>query len=269
MLIIKGIINRKLFLAALLLLLGPVSGSFAFTPVTVDIKPYRDGFVIARTDGLLLWTDIDGNADDSVNLKMELAGIDVLEGKVMAVSPDCRVLSVERGGRSRRLCRSQIKTKADKVVGIACSRDNSLILTESGVILSTSDFETFTALDFNLTYTGYYDEVQFCAISASDNFFYIAGSFWNGMPAVFTSATGKVWSERTLTYVDGGENLELEQQPLRLAYDRRMDRFVMSCTDGYLFYMPGCSHCNSIERKSMQDIIAVGFNDGRCFIIEN
>lgn len=234
----------KQFLASIFMWLGSVSDTFAVTPVTVDVKPYSDGFVSARADGMVVWTDMEGNASDSVRIRMEIAAIDVRDGSVLAVSPDCRVMSVERSGRSRRLCRSQLKNKWDRVVGIACTKDNSLVLTESGVILSTTTFDSFNSMDFNLTYSGYYDDVRFCAISASDNSFCIAGTYYDGMPAVFTSATGNVWSERELTYTKGGETFQLEQQPLRLAYDRRMDRFVMACSDGWLFYMPGCSHCN-------------------------
>ena len=258
----------KLFLATLSVWLGTVSGSFALSPVIVDIKPFADGFVMACADGTLTWTDIDGIATDSVKLRMDVAGIEVREDRVLAVSPECRILSVSRDGNIRQLCRSQINNGADFVVGIACTKDNALILTESGVILSTVDFDSFVAMDFNGTYISYYDETRFCSICASDNFFYIAGTYHNGMPSVFTSATGRIWSERSLTYTQGSETLCLEQQPLGLAYDSRQDRFVMACTDGYLFYMPGCSHCNTIERKSMRDINAVAFNGGSCLIID-
>ena len=180
----------KLFLVSIFMWLGSVSDTFAVTPVTVDVKPYSDGFVSARADGMVVWTDMEGNASDSVRIRMEIAAIDVRDGSVLAVSPDCRVMSVERSGRSRRLCRSQLKNKWDRVVGIACTKDNSLVLTESGVILSTTTFDSFNSMDFNLTYSGYYDDVRFCAISASDNSFCIAGTYYDGMPAVFTSATG-------------------------------------------------------------------------------
>ena len=259
---------RRLLLAALILWSGTVSGLFAITPVAVDVKPYQGGFVLARANGTIVWTDIEGNATDSVKIRTGIAGIDVREGSVLAVSPDGSVYSVERNGKSRRLCKSQLKNSADHVVGIACSMDNTLILTEGGVILGTADFDSFSSFDFNGTYSQYYDFTLFCAISASDNFFYIAGTFGDGMPAVFTSATGKVWSERTLDYTEGRESLRLEEQPLGLAYDRRMDRFVMACTEGWLFYMPGCSHCNSIERRSVRDIAGVAFNEGKAYLLE-
>lgn len=256
--------NRKLFPAIILMWWGTVFSLYAASPQIVDAKPYDDGFVIASSDGMLYWTDIDGVHIDSVNLKTEIAGIEVTDGSVLAVSPDCMMLKVERSGKSSRLCRKQINNSSNRVVGIACSGGNTFVLTRYGIILKTTDFKLFTLFDFNLTYTGYYEQTRFSAICASDNSIFIAGIYDNGMPAVFTSTVGNIWSERTLTYTDRGETLSLEHQPLSMAYDARMDRFVLGCTGGYLFYMPGCSHCNSIERKDLADIVAVGFNDGRC-----
>lgn len=255
--------NRKLFPAIILMWWGTVLSSFAATPVIVDAKPFADGFVMASSDGMLYWTDIDGNTTDSVQIKADVAGIDVRDDYVLAVSPDCAVMKVQRNGRTSRLCRSQIKNGADRVVGIACIDRKILILTRSGTILSTdNDCEDFTALDFNGTYFLYYEHTMFSAICASDNSIFIAGVLDDGMPAVYTSSEGNIWSQRTLTYTESGQTLELEQEPLSLAYDGRMDRFVLGCTDGYLFYMPGCSHCNSLERKSEDDIRALAFYSG-------
>ena len=253
----------RLFLATICLWLGSVSFSYALPAVPVDIKPYQDGFVMAFADGSLKWTDADGVALDSVRLKIDLAGIDVRDDRVLAVSPDCMILSVERNGKSRRLCNRQIVNNADKVVGISCSGKKIFILTAHGTIMSTDDdCKSFTSLDFNGTYFLYYDQTRFSAICASDNSIFIAGTHDDGTPAVFTSTAGNIWSERTLTYTEGGQTLSLEHRPLSMAYDARMDRFVLGCIDGYVFYMPGCSHCNSIERKSEDDIRALAFNSG-------
>ncbi len=261
---VRPINNLKLFSAILLMWWGTVFSLSAAPPKVVDIKPYNDGFVMARGDGMIYWADIDGVHIDSVNIRSDIAGIEVAEGSVLVVSPDCAVMKVERNGKTGRLCRSQIKGGSDIVTGIARSGDRTYILTENGIIYNTTDFKSFTSFDFNLTYSGYYDPARFSAICASAGSIFIAGTYDNGMPAVFTSTAGNIWSERSLTYTDRAETLSLEQQPLSMAYDSRMDRFVLACTDGYLFYMPGCSHCNSLERKALSDIAAVGFNDGRC-----
>ena len=258
--------NWRLFPTIFLMWWGTVFSLFAASPQIVDAKPYDDGFVIASTDGMLYWTDIDGVHLDSVNLKTEIAGIEVTDGSVLAVSPDCMILKVERNGKSSRLCRRQINDGSNSVVGVACCGGNTFVLTKYGVILKTTDYKSFTSFDFNLTYTGYYEHTRFSAICASDNSIFIAGIHDNGLPAVFTSTAGNIWSERTLTYTDGGETLSLEYQPISMAYDTRMDRFVLGCTDGYLFYLPGCSHCNSIESKTHADITAVAFNSGYCLL---
>jgi len=255
-------INFKLFPAMILLWWGTVLSSFAANRIIVDAKPFADGFVMASADGMIYWTDADGVALDSVGLKMDLAGIEVRDGRVLAVSPDCRIMSVERNGKSSRLCNRQITNNADKVVGMACSGKKIFVLTANGSILSTDDdCKSFTALDFNGTYFLYYEQTRFSAISASDNSIFIAGTHDDGTPAVFTSTAGNIWSERTLTYTENGQTLSLEHRPLSMAYDARMDRFVLGCTDGYLFYLPGCSHCNALENRSIQDIQAVAFND--------
>ena len=254
----------KLFPTVLLMWWGTVFSLFAASPQVVDIKPYNDGFVMACGEGMIYWTDIEGAHIDSVNIKTGIAGIEVVEGSVLAVSPDCMVIKVERNGKTNRLCRRQINGNTDKVTGIACSGGRTYILTENGIIRCTTDCRSFTLFDFNQTYSGYYDPTHFSAICASDNTIFIAGTYYNGMPAVFTSSAGNIWSERSLTYTDRSETLSLEQQPLSMAYDSRMDRFVLVCTDGYLFYMPGCSHCNSIEHKSLVDITAIGFNNSYC-----
>ena len=262
MTVVKGIPDWRFLLVILIVWSGTVSGLFALEPKIVDIKPFDSGFVMARSDGMLTWTDIEGVATDSVKTRMKIAGISVKDGIVLAVSPECRVLGVERNGRKRQLCRNRIGNSTDNVVGITCMGDRTFILTEGGVLMSTVDFDSFNSFDFNGTYSLYYDETRFSAICASDNFICIAGTYLNGMPAVYTSASGNIWSERTLVYTEGSETLELERLPLGMGYDDRMDRFVLSCSDGYLFYMPGCSHCNSIERKSMADISALAFNSG-------
>lgn len=258
--------NRKLFPAIIMLWWGTAFSLYAASPQFVDAKPYDDGFVIASSDGMLYWTDIDGVHLDSVNLKTDIAGIEVADGSVLAVTPDCMIFKVERNGKSSRLSRKQINGVSSRVVGIACSGGNTFVLTRYGIILKTSDFKLFTSFDFNLTYTGYYEQTRFSAICSSGNSIFIAGVYDNGQPAVFTSAVGNIWSERTLTYTLSGETLSLEHQPLSMAYDSRMDRFVLGCTDGYLFYLPGCSHCNSLESKTHADITAVAFNSGYCIL---
>ena len=118
---VRPINNLKLFPLVLMMWWGTVFSLSAAMPKVVDIKPYNDGFVKACGDGMIYWTDIDGVHIDSVKIKTDIAGIEVVEGSILAVSPNCMVMKVERNGKSSRLCRRQINGNSDKVVGVACS----------------------------------------------------------------------------------------------------------------------------------------------------
>lgn len=256
-------IMMRVSLTVVLLWSATLSFIHAAQPQVADIKPFGEGFVIAYSDGKLCFTDIDGITLDSIRLRTDVAGIDVRDDYVIAVTPDCAVYKAGRNGSVSRLCRSQMNNSAERVVGISCSGQKIFILTAGGTILSTDDeCRSFTSLDFNGTYFLYYEYTRFSAVCASDNAVFIAGTYDDGTPAVYTSTAGNIWSERTLTYTESGQTLSLVHRPLSMAYDARMDRFVLGCTDGYVFYIPGCSHCNSIERKSTDDIKALAFNSG-------
>ncbi len=250
----------RLFLTMVLLWSGTVA-AYAYSGI-VSAKPYEDGFVMASESGIIYWTDIRGNVTDSVKTVTDIAGIDVRDGKVLAVSPESEVFEVDRGGKSRRLCGRQT-SGGWRAVGIACLKETVFILGDNGVILSTNDdCATFGLLDFNGIYQLYYFYNTFTDICASDYSVFIAGTDENGTPTVFTSASGNIWSPRSLSYKEGRENLVLRQRPLSLAYDERKDSFVMGCEDGYIFHMPGCTHCNSADVREGGDIRAIAFNNG-------
>ena len=156
----------------------------------------------------------------------------------------CLVAFIGCAARTKTLSR---KLPVKDIAGMTSYQGKQLLLSRQGVILTTSDYKSFQAFDFNSTYAGYYDYVKFAAISASDKSICIAGEYSDGKPAVFESSTGTVWSERDLSYRKDGETLFLQSKPISLEYDASHDRFIMTCSDSTLFYMPGCSHCNSIQ----------------------
>jgi len=238
-----------------------VSQSGTDSRKVAGIRPSGDGFVIAYADGTLCFTDIEGTPTDSLKLKRDIECIEVTAEGVIAVSTDRHVTLAQSDGKSRTLCRNLPGNGS--VAGIANYNGTIYILSVYGTLLSTADWNSFRTFDFNSTYSGYYEFVTFSDICASDNAIFIAGSYDSGIPAVFTSAQGNIWSERGLTYTEGPQTLGLDLEPVALAYDALADRFVMACTGGCLFFMPGCSHCNSIEQVQAQDLQAVAFNRGQ------
>ena len=188
----------------------------------------------------LLWP----SAVFSLSASNEVLCRAVCDKDTVAVTSNGRLLLIRPGGRAKTLTR---RLPIRDIAGMTCYKGELLLLSRQGVILSTADYKSFTAFDFNSTYTGYYGYVRFTAISASDRAVFIAGTYDDGQPAVFESAVITVWSERELSYTKGGQTLMLKSQPTDLQYDAPHDRFIMTCSDGTLFYMPNCSHCNSAQ----------------------
>ena len=119
---------------------------------------------------------------------------------------------------------------------------------ESGILVSKDDGATWTSIDFNVTYEGYYKPLVIKAVAAGDRTMAIAGTDSDGKPAMYFSFDGNVWSPRELSYTVNGRTFYLDEQPVELEYDEERDRMVMYCENNTIFYVPNCSHCNSIKR---------------------
>lgn len=166
-------------------------------------------------------------------------------------------------GKKPANCKTVRLDTRDNLVSIAASDLGIFAITAQGTIASSRDGVTWNLLDFNSYYDGYYDRVVFTAIGASDGGVAATGSYSDGSPALFLSTQGSVWSERSLTYKDGARYVMLEATPLGISHDASQDRWVMSCSEGTIFFIPGCSHCNSIEYRPAADIWQVAFNGPR------
>lgn len=121
-------------------------------------------------------------------------------------------------------------------------------LTDAGEIFWTKDSVRWEVIDFNEAYRGYYEPVRFVGIAAGKASVAVVGTYEKtGAPAMFVSSMGNVWTERGLTYSQGEELFELTETPLSVRADLERDEFVITCTDGVLFFVPPCSHCNRKE----------------------
>ena len=136
-------------------------------------------------------------------------------------------------------------------------------VTDAGEILRSADGAAWTVLDFNAEYAGFYPRMDFRAVAAGGGSVMVAGLDPDGHLAVFTSSRGTVWSVRSLEYTEGGVRQVLDVTPCSLSYDPLRDSFFLCGTQGTLFAMPGCSHCNRLTRYPADTLyvrIQAGFN---------
>ena len=121
-------------------------------------------------------------------------------------------------------------------------------VTDAGEILRSEDGAAWTVFDFNAAYDGFYPRMRFLAVAAGGGSVMVAGLDPDGHLAVYTSSRGTVWSGRSLDYAEGGVRQVLDVTPVSLSYDPLRDSFFLCGTQGTLFEMPGCSHCNRLTR---------------------
>lgn len=120
---------------------------------------------------------------------------------------------------------------------------------ESVILVSRDDGATWTTVSFNEAYEGYYKPLTIKAVAAGNRTMAIAGTDSDGRPAMYFSFDGSVWSPRELSYTDHGRTMYLEDSPLDMEYDEESDRMILHCEGGTTFYVPNCSHCNSISKN--------------------
>ncbi len=121
-------------------------------------------------------------------------------------------------------------------------------VTEAGEILRSADGETWTAFDFNAQYAGFYPQMRWRAVAAGGGSVMVAGLDADGHLGVYVSSRGTVWSARSLEYKENGVPCVLDVVPCSLSYDPIRDSFFLCGSQGTLFEMPGCSHCNRLTR---------------------
>ncbi len=147
-------------------------------------------------------------------------------------------------------CTMVLKAMAQNDLSLEFSSYGDIVCGVSGegeILVSKDEGATWTSLNFNEVYDGYYKPLTIKAVAAGDRTMAIAGTDSDGRPAVYFSSDGGVWTPRDLSYTVNGKTFYLERQPLALQYDSELDRMEMLCEGDAVFYMPNCSHCNSLS----------------------
>ena len=140
----------------------------------------------------------------------------------------------------------------------ALATENGVLwaVTDAGEIVHGSTASGWKVLDFNAQYAGYYPPMTFWAVAVGGGSIVVAGTDPGGIPAVFTSSRGTVWSERTLDYTEAGSTFTFTALPMGLSYDSVQDRFYLLGSGGEELALPGCSHCNSHTQYPVNTLYA-------------
>ena len=141
-------------------------------------------------------------------------------------------------------------------------------VTSNGEILKTTNLSDWDVLDFNSEYDGFYPRMSFSDIEMGLENLAVIGTTDTGVPAMFISSQGTVWSYRELSYSASRGSLNLEEEPLSVVYDYLADQYILLCSGGVIFSVPACAHCNKLERINANEINSLAFTyQGDYFVV--
>ena len=212
-----------------------------------------DGGFLAAGE-CVAWLDADGNVLRLKPLKRPLMAMAAVGERLYALDAEGReLLGLDADGTVN--AREKLPVKGH-LRALGADGDVLWAVTDAGEIARRSGASAWTVFDFNAQYAGYYPQMDFCAVAAGGGSVMVAGLRPDGTPAAFTSARGKVWSERTLDYTSDGFPFTFSAEPVSLSYDASQDRYYLTGTGGILLALPSCSHCNVLTRYPADTLFA-------------
>jgi hypothetical protein len=140
-------------------------------------------------------------------------------------------------------------------------------VTDEGEIIHSTDGRSWDIFDFNQVYSGFYDSCYFTKILAAENRIVVAGVNKGGLPVMYYSRLGGVWTERDLDYTDDqGRPGYLTDLPNDIYYDDQQDQTFLVCNEGKLILLPSCSQCNRLKTTSTNNLVGIACNESTILI---
>jgi hypothetical protein len=156
------------------------------------------------------------------------------------------------------------------IVSISANSTDCYGVTNKGEIIHSMDGVNWSVNDFNKTYEGFYRSCQFTKVLTTDKQISIIGFQDDGIPVMFLSSLGTVWTQRHLMYSDqNGTTSVLNEYPNDIFYDALNDQYVLICNHGKIMIIPSCSHCNQLFEFSSENLISIAGIEKSIVVVGN
>jgi len=269
----------------------------------VDITKSQDGFVAITNDGRIDWISEGGTINHSEKVEEKPACINFYNQHLLVAGNQGSIFYFETDEVYREfkdVTETSINSLAvfkDKIVAgcaggkllvgsiedtfkpinielkgnvVSLSTGTSMCygVTDQGEIFHTNDLVRWEIFDFNNTYKGYYKSCSFNKILCTPDQIAVTGENEDGLPVLFFSSRGNVWTERPLIYTDdSGNQTYLKNVPRDIYYDPIGNQHILVCDQGVLMTIPSCSHCNKLIEISDSDLTGISGNDQEIIIV--
>ena len=154
------------------------------------------------------------------------------------------------------------------IVSLSSRSDECYGVTNQGEIIHSMNGIDWTIFDFNKVYAGFYKACTFIKVEATPDQIAVVGKNSDGLPVLFFSSKGNVWSERALDYAnDQGFYVTLKEMPSDICYDATYDRFLLSFAKGRLMIIPSCSHCQKVYQITDENLFGLTINESKLIVV--
>ena len=159
-------------------------------------------------------------------------------------------------------------TVKGSLTALSASLQSCVGVTTDGEIIRTTDLENWSVLAFNDQYEGFYPRMSFSDVESGLENMAVIGVTDTGVPAMFISSQGSVWSYRELSYSASQGSYNLEEEPYSVIYDYLADQYILLCNGGVIFCVPACAHCNKLQRINANELKSLAFTyQGDFFVV--
>lgn len=235
---------------------GEKFNSILFVNQKIIVAGEKGAILIAGREGE--FKKADSTTDYNIN------SLTLFRDMIVAGTDFGQILIGDEKGSFRKV---QLSLKGD-IVSLAADNSACYGVTNEGEIISTRNGTDWDILDFNQSYSGFYKPSYFTSVLVTDNRVAVAGHHNDGSPVLFFSSAGEVWTERDLNYTDDhGQYTFLEDIPLDMIYHFETDQFILVCSKGKIMTIPSCSHCNTLDQISTEDLNAISGHGNRIIIV--
>lgn len=154
------------------------------------------------------------------------------------------------------------------IVSISANTTDCYGVTDQGEIIQSKDGNNWNVFDFNKIYKGFYKPCQFSKVYVTEKQISIIGKQDDGLPVMFYSNRGTVWTQRNLVYtVKNGSSTLLNESLNDIFYDEARDQFMLITNHGKLMTIPSCSHCNKLFEIGSTNLKSITGNEDTLIVV--
>lgn len=201
---------------------------------------------------------IDCGTDKNIN------SLTWFDNKIIAVTSQSEILIGTDSGKFKSM---QLNLKGN-IVSLSANTTDCYGVTDKGEIIHSIDGMNWSVFDFNKTYEGFYKASRFTKVLVTENQITIIGIQNDGLPVLFYSSGGTVWTQRNLVYTDKkGVSSVLTDIPNDIYYDVTQDQFILICNHGKAMTIPNCSHCNKLFELSSENLLGIAGDENSLIVV--